>query len=156
SPSPSPPTSPGSLPTPLTRLIGRETELTALRAMLRDRAVRLMTLTGTGGVGKSRLALEVAAALQYELADGVYWVPLATIRAARGRLPAIGQGPGLSDMGGRPLSERLVAFLRQRQILLVLDNLERLPGAGPLIAELLTACPRLTILATSQAVLRLS
>jgi predicted ATPase/transcriptional regulator with XRE-family HTH domain len=148
--------SPVFLPAPLTRLIGRDTELAALSAGLQDADVRLLTVTGPGGVGKTRLALYVAAELQEAFPDGVHFVPLATIRDADLFLPAIAHVLGLSDMGRRPLAQRLVEFLRQRQLLLVLDNLEQLPNAPPLVADLLTACPQLTILATSQTVLHLS
>ncbi|MGH2603592.1 MAG: ATP-binding protein, partial [Dehalococcoidia bacterium] len=116
----------------------------------------LVTLTGPGGVGKTRLALSVADVVAAEFADGVVFVPLESLRDPAFVMPTIAKAFGLSDTGGRPLTERLVVHLRPRQVLLVLDNVEQVVEAAPRIAELLHACPHLKVLATSRVVLRLS
>ncbi len=118
--------------------------------------VRLVTLTGPGGVGKTRLALEATARLETAFADGAVFVPLAAVPEPALVASAIAQSVGVRETGGRPLAETLVSALRTKHLLLVLDNLEHLLDATPLIAELLVASPRLSVLATSRAVLRIS
>ncbi len=144
------------LPRPPTRLVGREQEVADLCSLLLDEGVRLLTLTGPGGVGKTRLAVAVAAELREQFADGVAFVLLDAVRDPALVLPTVAQALGLSDVGRRPVAERLGDFLRARQVLLVLDNVEQVVAAAPHVAGLLTACLRLKILATSRVVLRLS
>jgi predicted ATPase/DNA-binding CsgD family transcriptional regulator len=144
------------IPSPLTPLVGREREVATLTGLLCRPDVRLITLTGPGGVGKTRLALEAIRRLESAFADGAIFVPLAAVPEPALVASAIAQSLGVREAGGRPLAETLVSALRGKHLLLVLDNLEHLLDATPLIAQLLVASPRLSVLATSRAVLRLS
>jgi predicted ATPase/DNA-binding XRE family transcriptional regulator len=144
----------GPLPTPLTALIGREQELADLIALLGQANVRLVTLTGPGGTGKTRLALEVGAHLQGTFNDGVVFVDLAPVREAQFVLPTLATTLGVGERTGQPLRETLARVLAPKQLLLLLDNCEQVLAAAPEIAALLAACPHLSVLATSRAALR--
>ncbi|MDQ4076884.1 MAG: AAA family ATPase, partial [Chloroflexota bacterium] len=145
-----------NLPASLTPLIGREWERDAIAALLRRREVRLVTLTGPGGSGKTRLAEQVAADLLDAFPDGVFFVALAAIREPGLLTGAIAQALEIKEAVGQPLIERVKMALRERQRMLVLDNFEQIVTAAPLITTLLAAAPQLKVLVTSREVLRLS
>jgi len=144
---------PAPVPVPLTRLIGREQDEAIVADLLRR--TRLVTLTGPGGVGKTRLALQVAPDLRDAFADGIAWVDLAAVREPAAVLPAIARALGLHEDGAGPLEERLVARLQAARLLLVLDNFEQVAGAAPALGALLESCPALAALVTSRAALRI-
>ncbi len=142
-----------NIPAHLTPLIGREQEVASVRSLLQSPEIRLLTLTGTGGVGKTRLGQQVATDVQMLFADGVYFVPLAFISEPALVVPTIAQALGLKEAGDRFLSDLLKAFLQEKNLLLLLDNFEQVVEAGAVLAELLMDCPRLKMLVTSRAVL---
>jgi predicted ATPase len=144
-----------NLPAQVTALIGREQEVAAVCALLRRPQVRLVTLTGTGGVGKTRLGLEVATNLLDDFADGVCFVPLAPISDPDLVVATIAQTLGIQETGEQPLSDLLQAFVRDKCLLLLLDNFEQVLVAAPGLSDLLADCPQLNILVTSRAVLHI-
>jgi predicted ATPase len=140
---------PGNIPLQLTSFVGRRTELTQLKELLST--VRLVTLTGIGGVGKTRLALRAATEVRHSFADGVWLTELGELRDGSLLVDVVAAGLGLRDDSGRPLLDRLIEFLRPRSVLLVLDNCEQMVDAvAGLTDTLLKACPQLHILATSR------
>jgi non-specific serine/threonine protein kinase len=138
-------------------LIGRSREIEMILRMLRDESVRLLTLVGPAGVGKTRLALAAAADTQVgeHFLDGTILVDLAPIRASQDVLGAIGRALGFTNIGHPALLERLIAYLQDQEALLVLDNFEQLLPAAAALANLLAACPSLTLLVTSRAPLHI-
>jgi predicted ATPase/DNA-binding CsgD family transcriptional regulator len=143
-----------SLPKPLTSFIGRERELAQAKRLLRDSY--LVTLTGPGGSGKTRLCIALAAAVADDYPDGVYFVPLAPVRDP-GLVPStIAQSIGLQDARDRPLMEHLVSQLRERQLLIVLDNFEHLLDGAPVVTRLLEETRAVRILVSSRSSLRVS
>jgi NB-ARC domain len=124
-------------------LLGREQELESVCHLLRSSEVRFLTLTGTGGVGKTRLALQAASQLEDAFTDGLCIVPLAPIRDSELVIPTIAQALGLSEGGDRPLLLRVKVHLQTKRFLLLLDNFEQVIAAGPLLTELLMDCPYL-------------
>ncbi len=145
---------PNNLPIQTTALVGREAELDEIEGRLNDDVVRLLTLTGPGGTGKTRLALQSAADLIDRFPDGAYFVDLAPIREPEAVFTIIARTIGLSETGDGPLIEELEKQLKGQRKLLILDNFEQVMGAAVLIAELLQHCPDLKLLVTSREPLR--
>jgi predicted ATPase/transcriptional regulator with XRE-family HTH domain len=162
---------PSNLPIPPTPLIGRAADVAAVREMLLRGDVRLLTLSGAPGIGKTRLSLQVATELRdapstlsppseqtgsgQAFADGVYFIPLAPLSDPGLVIATIAQTLGVVERAGQSVRERLSAELREKQLLLLLDNVEHVLTAAPQLAELLAAAPRLTLLVTSRVALRL-
>jgi predicted ATPase/class 3 adenylate cyclase len=146
---------PNNLPMQPTPLVGREREAGEVAERLRSEEVRLLTLTGPGGTGKTRLALQAAADLLEEFEDGVFFVALAAITDPELVPSTIAEPLGVMESAGQSLMESLKSYLRQKHLLLVLDNFEQVLEGASVVGELVAACPGLKVLATSRIPLRL-
>jgi predicted ATPase len=146
---------PHNLPAQFTSFIGRVKEVTAIQALLLREGVRLVTLTGPGGTGKTRLSLQVAEAVLDHFIDGVFFVSLAEIQGPEQVIPKIAKQLEVREGGSQPLIENLKDYLHDKSLLLLLDNFEQIIPAAPLVSELLAAAPGLNILITSRIKLNL-
>jgi predicted ATPase/class 3 adenylate cyclase len=144
---------PNNLPHQLTSFVGREDEITEARRLLGQ--TRLLTLTGAGGTGKSRLALQVAAQVLSEYEDGVFFVDLSSLIDPALVPSAVAQALGVPEVAGSPIFEAVRDHLRAKELLLVVDNFEQVAEAAPVVEELLVAAPKLKVMVTSRVVLRL-
>ena len=145
---------PNNLPTQLTTFIGRDAELQEAADLLAT--TRLLTLTGPGGTGKTRLSLQLAARVSDDFPDGVFFVPLEPIRDPQLVAPRIASVIGVTESGARPVAETLADWLRDKTVLLDLDNFEQVVAAGPIVADLLRGAPGLKAIVTSRATLHVS
>ena len=141
---------PNNLPAQMTPFIGRDNEIRVIKEQLSNAKVRLLTLSGVGGTGKTRLALQAAAEMVDEFEHGVFFIPMAALNDTALVLPTIAHAFAVREAVGRPFREELQDYLREKQLLLVLDNFEQLIDAGPLITDLLKSAPRLKVLVTSR------
>jgi predicted ATPase/class 3 adenylate cyclase/DNA-binding CsgD family transcriptional regulator len=146
---------PHNLPVPPTPLIGRELQVAAILHLFSREEVHMVTLTGAGGTGKTRMALRVAAEVSDAFPDGVYFVNLAPIRDPELVIPTLAQVLDVKDVEGQPVLDLLRAFLREKHLLLLLDNFEQVVDAAVQVADLLASCPKLKMIVTSRMALHI-
>jgi predicted ATPase len=139
-----------NLPTQTTPFVGREAELTELARLLTDSAVPLVTILGSGGMGKTRLALEAAETQLSNFTDGVYFVPLAPLTSADSIVPAMAEALNFSFYGGSTPQQQLLDYLRQKTMLLILDSFEHLLDGVGLVTNILQIAPGVKVLTTSR------
>lgn len=151
---PPPAEAPATPPVALSSFVGREADLARVVALLSDPGIRLLTLTGPGGIGKTRLAIAAAEAVRDDFPDGVAFVPLAHVTHAELVIPAVAHSLALREVAGRDRRIQLLSFLAGKRLLLVLDNVEQVLEAAPGVAELVAESPQLSVLVTSRARLR--
>ena len=144
-----------NIPSPSTSFVGREQEVTTVANLLRRADVRLVTLMGTAGVGKTRLALQVADQLSSLFTDGMYFVPLDQLSSAEAVLPTLAQMLNIQEEKDTPLLEQVRAVLRNQSLLLILDNFEQVIAARRIIADLLATSLKLKVLVTSRVMLHM-
>jgi len=144
------------LPATVTSLVGRERELREVTALLNRPSVRLVTLTGPGGVGKTRLSLEIAKEVSARFTDAVAFVDMTSVTTPELVAPTIAHALGMRESGDRPIEDRLVDAMRDRHLLLLIDNFEQVMAAAPLVSHPLARCPLMRVLTTSREALRLS
>jgi predicted ATPase/class 3 adenylate cyclase len=144
-----------NLPAQLTPFVGREREITAVLGLMRNPDIRLVTLTGAGGTGKTRLSIQVAAELLDEYEQGVWFVELASISNPELVLPTIASTLKVKESAGTSIEQSLHEYLSKRNILLVIDNFEQVVSAAPGIGKLLAAAPKVKVLISSREILRL-
>ena len=145
---------PNNLPTQLTTFVGRAAELDEAAQLLST--TRLLTLTGPGGTGKTRLSLQLASTVADGFPDGVFFVPLEPVRDPMLVTSRIAGAVGVVEAGARPIADTLTEWLRERRLLLVLDNFEQVAAAGPIVSDLLRAALGVKVIATSRSALRVS
>jgi predicted ATPase/serine/threonine protein kinase len=151
-----PPISPNNLTDDISLIIGRENEIAEIKNLLLHTDIRLLTMTGIGGTGKTTLARAVAHEMLQEFVDGVFFIELAAITNTELVASTIAQPFELKEAGGKSITEVLKNYLREKKTLLILDNFEQIPSAAVIVTELLSAAPRLKVLVTSRSLLRLS
>jgi predicted ATPase len=144
-----------NLPPQITPFIGRQKEIKIATELLQQEEIRLMTMTGPGGTGKTRLALQTAESMTDIFKDGVYFIDLAPIREPKSVIASIARTVGLRETGDQSLLDEVKTKLRTKKLLLYLDNFEQVTSATPLVGELLRDCPQLKMLITSREALRL-
>ena len=145
---------PSNLPSPPTPLIGREVEVSTIRQMILHESGGLLTIVGPPGVGKTRLALHVAASFRDELKDGIFMVPLASVADSELVISCIARILNLEDCGYQPIADQVITYLWDKELMLLVDNFEHVMNATPILVRLRSECPLLRLLVTSRTALR--